>query len=386
MSENPGRAVIPHKPHVFPIACWALGLVGFSELIVGGLALAARMEDSKQVRVIEKEIQKIVTVEVPVKRADGEDASVVARPPGVTPAPAPPPAPVMPDPTPIEAPKIADPMAEKLIGEGRKARVNGDMGLAILKLTESLKQAPDDPSVLYELGLVHEAMGIYDQAAAYYQKVFEKGVTGAGALYELSAKKLSDGFEQPADLLGKLALGRVQIFKDTRENDQRVILTIPVQKDPTSEIDLAEIEVSVLFFNRTSKGEIIQLEDKSWVTKQEWATLPFDWIGGEESLRVTYVIPSSEDQRTEHLFGQQTYYGQVVSLTYKGEVLDVQAWPRDLAARVSQPSAAPGHQKTPEFMDLPPDMNPGSVLPPPPLLDTPEVPTIDSLPALPQKR
>ena len=237
MSENPGKAVIPHRPHVFPIACWALGLVGFSELIVGGLALAARMEDSKQVRVIEKEVQKIITVEVPAKRADGDDASVVARPPGVNPAPPLPVAPVMPEPTPIDAPKIADPIAEKLVGEGRKARVNGDMGLAILKLTESLKQAPDDPSVLYELGLVHEAMGIYDQAAAYYQKVFEKGVSGAGALYELSAKKLSDGFEQPADLLGKLALGRVRIFKDPREDNQRVILTIPVQKvpDPTAD-------------------------------------------------------------------------------------------------------------------------------------------------------
>jgi len=382
MSENPGKAVIPHKPHVFPIACWALGLVGFSELIVGGLALAARMEDSKQVRVIEKEVQKIITVEVPAKRPAGEDASVVARPPGVTPAPASP-APVMPAPTPIEEPKIADPLAEKLVGEGRKARVNGDMGLAILKLTESLKQAPDDPSVLYELGLVHEAMGIYDQAAAYYQKVFEKGVSGAGALYELSAKKLSEGIDQPADLLGKLALGRVRIFKDTRENSQRVILTIPVQKDPSSEIDLAEIEVSVLFFNRTSKGEIVQLEDKSWVTKQEWSTLPFDWIGGEESLQVTYVIPS-QDNRTEHLFGQQTHYGQVVSLTYKGEVLDVQAWPRDLAARVAQPSAAPGHQKVPEFLDLPPELNMDAPLLPLPL-ETPDVPSIDSLPPLPKR-
>jgi len=382
MSENPGKAVIPHRPHVFPIACWALGLVGFSELIVGGLALAARMEDSKQIRVIEKEVQKIITVEVPAKRADGDDASVVARPPGVNPAPPLPVAPVMPEPTPIDAPKIADPIAEKLVGEGRKARVNGDMGLAILKLTESLKQAPDDPSVLYELGLVHEAMGIYDQAAAYYQKVFEKGVSGAGALYELSAKKLSDGFEQPADLLGKLALGRVRIFKDPREDNQRVILTIPVQKDPTSEIDLDEIEVSVLFFNRTTKGEIVQLEDKSWVTKQEWTTLPFDWIGGEESLRVTYVIPS-QDNRTEHLFGQQTHYGQVVSLTYKGEVLDVWAWPRDLAARVAQPSAAPGQQKVPEFSDLPPDINMDAPLLPRPQ-DTPDVPPIDSLPPLPK--
>jgi hypothetical protein len=137
----------------------------------------------------------------------------------------------------------------------------------------------------------------------------------------------------------------------------------------------------VLFFNRTSKGEIIQLEDKSWVTKQEWAALPFDWAGGEEPLRVTYVIPG-QDTRTEHLFGMQTYYGQVVSLSYKGEVLDVQAWPRDLAARVARPAAASGgQQQAPEFLDqLPPDFNPDA-----PLLPTLEVPQIDGLPPLPSR-
>ena len=61
----------------------------------------------------------------------------------------------------------------------------------------------------------------------------------------------------------------------------------------------------------------------------------FDWAGGEESLRMNYVIPS-QDSQTEHLFGARTYYGQVVSLLYKGEILDVQAWPRDLAAKIPQ--------------------------------------------------
>lgn len=369
-----------HKAHVFPVACWTLGLVGFSQLIVGGMALAARLESSKQVRIVEKEVQKLVPFEIQVKRSDGEEASVVARPP----VPAPPVVPAMPDPEPIVTPQIGDPRSEKLVGEARKARVAGNMALAILKLQESLQQSPEDPSVNYELGLVHEAMGVYDVASSYYEKVFRMGVGGAGALYELSAKKLSEGFEQPTDWLGKLALGRVRIFNDTRyENGQRVILTIPVQKDPGAEIDLAEIEVSVLFFNRTSKGEIVQLEDKSWVTKQEWAALPFDWSGGEEPLRVTYVIPG-QDSRTEHLFGQQNYYGQVVSLSYKGEVLDVQAWPRDLAARVAQaPAAAGGRQQTPEFTDqLPPDFNPDAPLLPEP---TQEVPSIESLPPLPTR-
>ena len=160
------------------------------------------------------------------------------------------------------------------------------------------------------------------------------GVSGAGSLYEMAATKLRDGFEQPDAMLGKLSLGRVRIFKSPHDvNGQRVILTIPVQKSPADEIEVEEIAVSVIFFNRTSQGEIVQLEDNSWV-KEQWVTLPFDWAGGEESLRMTYTIPPQDDQTDASCSAGASYYGQVVSLTYKGEVLDVQAWPRDLAARI----------------------------------------------------
>lgn len=89
--------------------------------------------------------------------------------------------------------------------------------------------------------------------------------------------------------------------------------------------------------------------------------MPFDWAGGEESLRVNYRIPI-RDEQTAHLFGKLSYYGQVVTLKYKGEVLDVQAWPRDLAARIGQAAPA-GDQPSdfPEFLDqdiLPPNFDP----------------------------
>jgi len=368
------NAMSAPKTRVFPIACWVLALVAFAQITIGGLALAARFESSREVRIVEKEVQKIVAVEVPAKRAEGHEAAVVARPP----VPAVPPVVVAPDPTPIVAPKIEDPVAGRLVAEARKARVAGDMMAAIVKLEESLKQSPEDPSVHYELGLVHETMGVYDKAAAHYEKVFQMGVSGAGALYELAGAKLRDGFEQPADFLGKLALGRVRIFKDTRvEDGQRVVLTIPVPKDPGAEIDIGEIEVSCLVFNRTSKGQLIEAH-KSW-SVTEWPALPIDWAGGEEPLRVTYTIPANDSQ-TDHLFGEEKYYGQIVSLHYKEEVLDVQAWPRDLAARAGKSPSLPGEQQAPAFDQLPPDFNPDA-----PLLPTPEVPLIDSLPPLPTR-
>jgi hypothetical protein len=50
---------------------------------------------------------------------------------------------------------------------------------------------------------------------------------------------------------------------------------------------------------------------------------------------------------------------------YQGEVLDVQAWPRDLAAKIPQKAANvnPGDPVLPEFQDvLPPDFDPGNPL------------------------
>lgn len=339
--------------------------MAFVQLLVAGMALATRLEESQQVRVVEKEVVKPVLIRVPMP-ADPDAAAVVSRPPApptppVSPTPAPPTVAQTPavKPTPLSAPIVADPRSERMVNEAREARVAGDMGVAIMKLEEALAKSPEDPSVHYELGLVHEQMGVFDTASAHFERVFQMGITEAGSLYELAAAKLRDGFEQPDAMLGKMALGRVRIFNNpNHEGGQRVILTIPVQKAPADEIDVEEIAVSVTFFNRTTRGEIIQLEDKSWVT-EKWVTLPFDWAGGEESLRMTYTVPTQSLQ-TEHLFGERSYYGQVVSLMYMGEVLDVQAWPRDLAAKIPRlPSAGPSDLMLPEFQDtLPPDFDP----------------------------
>ena len=368
VSESPKPPMAAKLP-VFAISCWVLALIAFVQLLVAGMALATRLDQSRQVRYIEKEVPKTVVIRVPAAAPDPAIVrnSVVSRPPAAAPAAAPvePAIPAV-APTPVSTPKIDDPRCERLVKEARQARVAGDMGLAIVKLEEAQSQSPEEPNVHYELGLVHEKMGVFDVAAAHYEKVFQMGVSGAGSLYELAAAKLRDGFEQPEAMLGKLSIGRVRIFNDPKNEDgQRVILTIPVQRAPGEEIDVNELEISVTFFNRTSKGEIIKLEDNSWV-KDQWVTLPFDWAGGEENLRMTYVIPS-QDQPTAHLFGERTYYGQVVSLIYKGEVLDVQAWPPALAARVGQqPTANPNGALQPEFQDtLPPDMDPNVPLLPP---------------------
>ena len=344
---------------VFAISCWVLALVAFSQLLIGGLALAKRLEASRVTRTVIKEVPKYITVRVPPMGGPDRPSPVVSRPPLPPPVASLP----LPAPAPLAIPPVNEPRSERMIREARQARVAGDMGLAIVKLDEALSLSPEDPNVHYELGLVHEQMGVFDTAIAHYEKVFQMGVSGAGALYELAAAKLRDGFEQPDAMLGKLSLGRVRIFNDpSPESGQRVVLSIPVQKAPSTEIDVGEIVVSVVFFNRSSKGEISQLEDKSWVS-EKWVSLPFDWTDGEETLRMTYVIPP-QDSQNEQLFGERRYYGQVVSLLYKSEVLDIQAWPRDLAAKIPKPPA--NHLQQPDSQDsLPQDFDPNLPLLPP---------------------
>lgn len=354
------------KPNrVFAIACCALGLIAFSQLLIAGMALAARLENSSRIRIVEREVEKIVPLHNPAPSIllgaspETNAASQITLVPTPEKNSVEPPS--IPEPTQLVTPAIADPRAERLVNEARTARVAGDMGMAIVKLEEALQQSPKEPNALYELGLVHELMGVYDQASIYYEQVFQLGVTGSGELYKAAAAKLRDGFEQPDEMRGKIALGRVRIFNDPQAAEgKRVVLSVPVSKAPGQEIKSTDIEVEVTFFNKSANDKIVQLDDESWAT-YNWATLPFDWAGGEEILRVNYQIPKRDNQ-TNHLFGELDYYGQVVTLSYKGEILDVQAWPRDLAAKIGQaPANTDPANSFPEFLDkdtLPPNFDP----------------------------
>lgn len=353
------------KLSAFTLSLWVLALIAIAQLLVAAMALATRFEESQKVKIVEKTVATPVIVRVPNGTATppvNAPSAAIAPPVSKPVVQAPPEIARHPNPTPLREPEIADPRAEKLFVEARNARIAGDMGQAIVKLEEAASQAPDNPNIRFELGLVHEQMGVFDTATSYYQKVFEMGLSQAGKYYHLAGKKLRDGFEKPDAMLGKLSLGRVRIFQNPNHpQGHRVILTIPVQKSPSEEIDIAELAVSVVFFNRNSKGQIIQLEDNSWVG-QEWTSLPFDWAGGEESLRMIYTIPKAEDT-TQQLFGELSYYGQTVTLTYKGETMAVQAWPSELAARMPRGAADADSSMPPEFQDsLPPDFNPDAPL------------------------
>lgn len=355
-------------------------MVAFVQILIAGLAVSVRVEAAREVRVEERVVTRLINVAPEPAAAPAETApSVVALPP----PPELPPIPTLPPARPLDAPPIADPIVERLVREAREARVAEDMGTAIVKLEEARAQAPHEPNVHYELGLVYETMAAYDpslaeKAGEAYQKVFELGTTGAGALYPLAARKLRDGIARPTDLRGKLALGRTRIFKDESfQNGERVVLTIPVSAAPGSEPSADDFFVQVDFFDKPNTGDPVKAGPESSTTV-EWITGGIDWLGGEEQLRVTYILPAPDPSRS-HLFGRRKYYGQVVKLMFKNELIDSQAWPRHLASQTigSEPSGL-----DPLFLDrelLPPDFDPNMPLLPPlvdelPLPDLPPFP------------
>jgi hypothetical protein len=353
-----------YRLHAFHVGCWALGLVAFAQLVAVGVALGLDQQKAAQPTVVER-VEYVPLGMVP-------QATRPAPAPAVVPAPAPVPRVETPayvpgpvaeiETTPLDTPPIANPIVERLVTEAQAARVADDMRNAIVKLEEASQLAPDEPNVLYQFAEVFEAMGVYDKAEDYYQKVFEQGTLKAGGLYELAAHKLSHGFLLAEQMQGKLALGRVRQFFDKRaEGGERVILTIPVLAAPDQKVDSSLLEVSVSFYDKL-QDEVVPAATRN-APSFKWVTRPVDWMGsnGEELLQVTYFIPKGDVQDL-HLFGQRAYFGQLVELNYSGELVDSQAWPRTLARKVNV------RNEDPLFLPeewVPEDINPVNPLLPP---------------------
>lgn len=329
---------------VFHTSCWVLALIAFLELAAVGLALG-RNQSPNVVEVMAKPeiIERIVPEyrTLPPEKEIIVEEKIVYRDREVGPLPGRPP---VYEPRPIDVrlttPPIASPIVERLIEEARTLRVAGDSMRAMLKLEEAAKTAPQDANVLYQFAEVFETMGLYDQAADYYQGVFSLGTMGAGSLYEMAAMKLRDGIEQPDDMADKFALGRIRVFEDKSwDEGQRVILSIPVSaaaglKQSGDELKRS-LEIQVHLYDEL-QGEPVLRDQFNSSFDENWVTPPIDWQdGGEELLRAIYEIPGAGN-KTNHLLGERRYYGQVVELYYEGKLLDRLASPRRLALEVSK--------------------------------------------------
>ena len=336
------------KLNTFQVSCWGLGLVAFVELAAVGLALNVR--PGEQTTPEPQIITQTVTVTEYQEMPGKEKTVIVEKPVYITQeAPEVPP---LPDGPPIidfdfeplqdiklAPPPIANPGVRELVEEARTFRIAGDFVQAFLRLEDASQLTPNDANVLYQLAEVHSAMGMYDQAADYYEDVFRLGTVKAGSLYDLAVLKLKEGIDEGKEMLDKFVLGRVRVKRDPNwSGGERIILTIPVSAAPNLNLSGEELRqalsVDVIVYD-FFRDEPVEWDRQRASLDKQWVTPPIDWQGeGEELLRVIYERPSFGEEEN-FLFETRKYYGQVVELFYKGEVIDSIASPRRLASKAS---------------------------------------------------
>lgn len=322
------------KPNlgVFHLSCWVLGVVAFVQVMAVGVAVALRKE---QVPEPEERIVKEYIM-VPAERREPITVAPQKKPQRPEPAPLDEPV-VVPDLEPLpelneedvlaEAPRVLDPVVEELLAEAKDARIQGDLVLALTKLSDAEEKEPASPNVLYGMGTTYEELGIFDKAAAYFLRVYQTGPLEAGSLYEKAAIKLAHGLVPEVKGLAMLGWGRMT--NPTRQaGGERRTLILPVRVSPTKDFDPELFAPRVRFYEEVD-GQIGQAVINPGDKGSEWVTGVADWKDGEEMAEVWYFVPD-QDPATGLLFGQRKFYGFVAELYYDGRLVDIRAQPRTL--------------------------------------------------------
>lgn len=359
------------QPHAtgrqtFCIACWLLALLAFAQLVTVGAALTTRKNPSTaSVTAAGAGIPRS-----PIQPRSLEDilASVGNKPPSTSPykaardhaapplriAALPPSSPELTTSSAADVPTfsaIADPVVERLVRESRTLQIDGDVVRAMLKLDEAGRIDPAEPAVIYHKALLFEEMGMLIKAADFYQQVQQMGIK-AGVYFKLAANKLTKGMDVAHARRPIISIGPMNTRKGKGPvGDQSTDVTITILARPDKPVNPADVHVQVHFYDRVNGGEIKKASKLARITTS-WGDNKLDWKdpGNEEALRISYTIPKA-DLAEEHLLGRREFYGYVVELLYKGEVIDQQAQPRRLHSIHSREMAPDYGQPLPWLPD-----------------------------------
>lgn len=341
----------------FLIACWLLAMIAFAQFISIALALTSERQvvpapglvatptpasysEPIRTRSVDEILASYKTETTRIQRnsdtssnlkpdtsrsASGESVSIIGGEP-IT---------IVDASVPVFTPSydsviIADPVVEKLIAESRALQLDGDMMRAMLKLDEAARRDPSEAAVIYNKGLLYEEMGLYTQAADQYQEVQQMGIA-AGSFFKLSAKKLTKGMDAAHANRPAISIGPMNVRRNNDNRDeQQVNLAITILARPDKSINPSDVSVQVHFYDQLENSEIKKASSHAKISEAQWDG-KVDWKGAshEETVNISYTIPET-DLAQAHLFGQRQYYGHVVELYYKNEVIDQQATPRRL--------------------------------------------------------
>ncbi|MGJ8656886.1 MAG: hypothetical protein ACSHX6_10595 [Akkermansiaceae bacterium] len=332
----------------FAIVCGLLGLMAFIQLVMVGVALASRVGETRVVEVLEAgEVMKVyiptLADELPdvekqkprsyddILKAygkDGEDGADYKlhvpqrnipkrRTPGGS---------IRPEPLMDQGRfmPIKNSRVEKLVEEAKGLHLSGDVVRAILKLAEAEIIDPDEPAIIYRRALVFEDMRNWERAGDEYDKLFGLGPE-VGAYYEIATDKIANGVKDAPDVV-PFHLGNV--VQRVSADQLRARVTIPVRRLTKREIEPSQIDVRIFFYDIVDNKVVEPVpQQREQNIAKRWVTEPTDWSGNvEESAEAVYQLPELE-LADVHLFGERRYFGHVVELYYKGELMDQFAFP-----------------------------------------------------------
>ena len=364
---EPQLNTTPHtiRP-TFGIACWLLAMLAFVQLITVGTALAVRSGNPHQV--VPLPVATAPPVMGPIQArsieqiiADAEHSSMGLAASGgqahhdpirVTPS-ADSSSSISPPPSGLQESAhahaqilsvIANPRVERLVQESRNLHLEGDMMRAMLKLDEAARIDPSECAVIYQKGILFEDMGTLTRAADQYQQIQQMGLLKAGVYFNLAASKLTKGMDTASVRRTTIAIGPMKVNKgDGVDAGHHVEVAITLLARPDQMIQSDDVEVQVHFYDKVNGGKVEKAASNAHISPT-WSDDKVDWrdAGNEETLRVSYTIPQA-NRADEHLLGRREFYGYVVELLYKGEVVDQQAYPRRLHC-IHAEKMAPVHQ------------------------------------------
>ncbi len=335
------------KRPTFAIVCGLLCIVAFIQLVMVGMAVASRVGETRVVEVIkagdvnvvyiptladavpEVKKQKPRSYDDIMKAYGNPSASAGSEPevsskklikkrnPGVGIRPG----------QQVDQGRffpIKNSRVEKLVEEAKSLHLAGDMVRAVVKLDEAEAMDEKEPAIIYRRALIFEDMRNWERAVEEYDKLFSLGPE-IGYYYEIANDKISNGVKEAPDVV-PFQLGNVVPRVGDDQLSARVV--IPVRRLTNREIEPSQIDVRIFFYDIVDNKKVEPVpQQREQNIQKRWVTEPTDWAGNtEERAEAIYELPTLELSDV-HLFGERRYFGHVVELYYKGEIMDQFAYP-----------------------------------------------------------
>ncbi len=268
------------------------------------------------------------------------------RPPGFPPRPGP---------VPVGSPKAVETVPQtrfdELILQGKQLRERGDTGNALTKFREAGAMDPRNPIAIAELAATFDRMRLPERAAEQWKRIYEMGDT-AGIYFSLAESKLKETrtrailetAPQPAPTAATpvegiapgllVGLGRVRSEdRSDAASLKRFTLLIPIKARPQSKIEVRDLVIHVLFYDKLDGKNVVQTSAN---VNSKWVTSPADWTDTDtEELAVEYQLPRPEAGQTKREVRE--FFGYIVRVYYKQQLQAATAEPERLAEQYPAP-------------------------------------------------